>query len=70
MRGPETIHGLSRIAKVMGVTRSAAIRLAQTGALPTFQAHGHTCATAEAIDHHDQSMTGVDRWENEGGAHG
>lgn len=68
MRGPETIHGLSRIAKVLGITRSAAIRLAASGELPTFQAHGHTCAAAEAIDLHDTAATGLDRWEGEGGA--
>lgn len=68
MRGPESIHGLTRIAKVLGITRSAAIRLAQTGALQTYQAHGHTCASAAMIDQHDQGLTGIDRWENEGGA--
>lgn len=64
----EHVHGLNRIAKVLGITRSAAIRLAQTGELQTYQAHGHTCALAETIDKHDRSETNIDRWESEGGA--
>lgn len=68
MRGPDAVHGLPRIAKVLGITRSAAIRLAASGELPTFQAHGHTCAAAETLDQHDRAETGLDRWEGEGGA--
>lgn len=64
----EAIHGLSRIAKVLGVTRSAAIRLAEAGAIQTYQVSGHTCVAADELDRFDQGLSGIDRWEGEGGS--
>lgn len=68
MIGPDAIHSTSRIAKVLGITRSAAKRLIETRAIRTYEAWGRTCVSAEELDRYDRSETGVDCWESEGGS--
>lgn len=68
MRTVEAIHSTSRIAKVLGITRSAAKRLIETQTLRTYTAHGRTCVAAEELDRFDRAESGLDRWEGEGGA--
>lgn len=67
-RGVEAIHSTSRIARVLGITRSAAKRLVETQTIRTYEAWGRTCVSAEELDRYDRSETGVDRWEGEGGS--
>ncbi len=64
----EAIHSTSRIAKVLGITRSAAKRLVETQTIRTYEAWGRTCVSAEELDRYEQGQSGVDRWEGEGGA--
>ena len=64
----EAIHSTSRIAKVLGITRSAAKRLIETQTIRTYEAWGRTCVSAEELDRYDRQASGLDAWEGEGGA--
>lgn len=66
----DAIHGTTNIARFLGITRSEAKGLIETGALRTYQVADRTCASAEEIHRHAHVRSGLDAWENEGGSHG